>query len=64
MIDKVWYEPEIAREDRRKDWRPKEKQACKRCGATGLHWVEYKIGKFALYKGTVRHTCNFATDFD
>ncbi len=59
-----WYEPEQAREDRRHDWKPKEKRSCEKCGTPGLHWVEYRVGKFALYKGTTRHVCNFASDFD
>lgn len=59
-----WYDADEARIDRERDWKPKEKRACKRCGATGLHWVEYAVEKFALYKGTTRHVCNFASDFD
>lgn len=59
-----WYDPEDARSDRDRDWKPKEKRACEKCGTPGLHWVEYAVGKFALYKGSARHTCNYASDFD
>lgn len=60
----AWYDSDEAREDRKRGWAPKEKRACKRCGTQGLHWVEYAVGEFALYKGGTRHVCSFASDFD
>ena len=63
---KTEFDHNSSAEDRRLDWRPKEKQVCKKCGTPGLHWVEYAIGQFALYNGPRRHACVMADlgDFD
>lgn len=45
------------RRDFEREWKPRQKVTCQWCGGEGYHWVEYKVGKWALYKGTVRHIC-------